>query len=92
MKEFSPPAPVQWNRYLINGVIHQWQGEFEQVHSPVLSESDSTPVHLGQTPLLDSEAGLKALEAACNAYNNGRGEWPTAGADQRVAAMETFSN
>ena len=76
--------------YLIDGVIHQWQGEFEQVHSPVLSEGDATPVHLGQTPLLDSEAGLKALEAACNAYNNGRGAWPTAGADQRVAAMEHF--
>ncbi len=90
MKEFSPPAPVQWNRYLIDGVIHQWQGAFEEVHSPVLSEGDSTPVHLGQTPLLDSEAGLKALEAACNAYNNGRGTWPTAGADQRVAAMEHF--
>ena len=39
---------------------------------------------------MDEAAGLKALAAAKNAYNNGRGYWPTAGAAARIAAMEKF--
>ncbi|MBT5151678.1 MAG: aldehyde dehydrogenase family protein, partial [Flavobacteriales bacterium] len=47
-------------------------------------------VFLGASPTLDEAAGLKALQAAKSAYNNGRGYWPTAGASARIVAMEKF--
>ncbi len=90
---FEAPDRIYWNKYLVNGKLTKWSGEFEQVYSPMGPESDDGSVvktYLGESPLLDSQTGLKALASAKEAYNNGRGDWPTAGAHDRVAAMETF--
>ena len=91
--EFEPPKPLKWNQYLINGKIETWSGDFEEVYSPmgkVSKEGTTERVYLGAAPTLDEVSGLKALQAAKSAYNNGRGYWPTAGASARIAAMEKF--
>lgn len=90
---FDAPAKIHWNHYLINGKMHTWSGEMEQVYSPmgkVSTDGSVEKTHLGESPLLESEVGLEALAAAKKAYNNGRGHWPTAAASDRVEAMERF--
>ena len=45
---------------------------------------------MGTVPDLDSEVGMAALDSAKNAYDHGRGAWPTAPAGERIVAMEKF--
>lgn len=90
---FESPAPVHWNQYLIDGKMHSWEGEMEQVYSPmgtVKPDGSVAKAYLGESPLLSANVGLEALKAAKKAYNNGRGLWPTAAASERVEAMERF--
>ena len=89
--EFEPPQPFKWNQYLVNGKKETWEGAFEDVYSPmgkVVKDGTTERVYLGASPTLDEATGLKALQAAKLAYNNGRGYWPTAGASARIEAME----
>jgi glyceraldehyde-3-phosphate dehydrogenase (NADP+) len=90
---FNGPARIHWNQYLIDGEMHTWSGEMEQVYSPmgkVSADGSVENTYLGESPLLSTEVGLEALAAAKKAYNNGRGHWPTAAAGDRVEAMERF--
>jgi glyceraldehyde-3-phosphate dehydrogenase (NADP+) len=90
---FDAPARIHWNQYLIDGKMHAWSGEMEQVYSPmgqVGADGSVEKTHLGESPLLSAEVGLEALAAAKKAYNNGRGYWPTAATSDRVEAMERF--
>lgn len=89
--EFESPKPFRWNQYLVGGQIHTWDGEFEKVYSPMPdAKNGEEQTYLGESPTLDSQAGLDALAAAKKAYNNGRGHWPTASARERISAMEKF--
>ena len=54
----------------------------------VAKDGTTERVYLGASPTLDEATGLKALQAAKVAYNNGRGYWPTAGAPARIEARE----
>ncbi|MCA1764522.1 MAG: aldehyde dehydrogenase family protein, partial [Flavobacteriales bacterium] len=90
---FDAPPKIHWNQYLLDGKLHTWTGEMEQVYSPmggVNSDGSVEKTHLGESPLMSSEMGLKALTAAKKAYNNGRGYWPTTATETRVEAMEHF--
>lgn len=93
IQQFESPTPITWKQYLIDGHLHEWEGEMEKVYSPMgpISAEGKTQRHyLGEAPTLNEEAGLTALAAAKKAYNNGRGLWPTASASERISAMETF--
>ena len=93
LKNHSAPKPVEWNHYLINGKIEDWNGDFEEVYSPmgeVQEDGSVKKVYLGKSPLLTEDKGVEALEAARKAYSNGRGEWPTSSAETRLEAMEKF--
>ena len=82
IQQFEAPAPISWKQYLINGEMHTWDGEMEQVYSPmgpVSADGTTNRQYLGEAPTLDEAAGLKALAAAKTAYNNGRGYWPPNG-------------
>lgn len=89
----SAPKPFKWDKYLVNGELKTWDGDFEQVYSPMGPVDEKGAVsktYLGEAPLLTTEAGMSALEAAKGAYKNGRGAWPTASSEERVAALEKF--
>lgn len=91
--EFDAPEQIHWNQYLINGQLHSWKGEMEEVYSPmgdINSDGSVERTLLGVSPLLSAEVGLEALASAKKAYNNGRGHWATASAAERVGAMERF--
>lgn len=93
LKEHPQPAVKEWKGYLIDGAIGRWEGATEDVFAPmgkVNAEGRIERVYLGSSPLLDEAKGLEALEAARQAYANGRGLWPTAAPGFRLRAIERF--
>jgi acyl-CoA reductase-like NAD-dependent aldehyde dehydrogenase len=78
---------------LVNGEIEAWHGQTEDVYSPVyVDDADGLkPYRLGSHPVLNKEAVLKVLDAALNAYDNGRGQWPTMRVKQRIECLSLFA-
>ena len=91
--QYEAPQPIKWDKYLVNGELKTWEGPRELVYSPmgkVDKDGFVDRVFLGESPTLDEGVGLEAMGAAKQAYNNGRGFWPTASATQRITCMERF--
>ncbi|MNG93616.1 NADP-dependent glyceraldehyde-3-phosphate dehydrogenase [compost metagenome] len=84
--------PLVQREYLVNGQLQRWDGPLATVRSPVwLKEGDEErQVILGNTPLLDADTALTALDAAVHAYDKGRGTWPTLRVAERIQHVETF--
>ena len=78
--------------YLVAGEVRSWSGPSRAVHSPVCvsQKDDVRQVQLGHYPLMTEKESLIALEAACRAYGNGRGEWPTMSVSDRIRCVESF--
>ncbi len=76
-------------RYLIDGEIRAWNGPAQDIDSPVCVEDGRGPQRckLGRcAPLTEREA----VEAACRAYGDGRGDWPTSSVADRIACLQAF--
>jgi len=92
-----PPAyrlgePLVQREYLVGGQLHRWDGPLATVRSPVWLKEDGEErqVVLGSAPLLDADTALTALDAAVQAYDKGRGAWPTMRVAERIQHVETF--
>ncbi|MDZ4678968.1 MAG: NADP-dependent glyceraldehyde-3-phosphate dehydrogenase [Saprospiraceae bacterium] len=85
--------PYHLSDYLVGGEIIRWKGEVQQVHSPIYVRIGEAfePQHLGSYPLIGEKEALEALDAAVQAYNNGRGVWPTMSVEDRIRSMEAFT-
>lgn len=90
--EFALGVPVEQTEYLINGELRQWVGSVEEVYSPIYIQTPSglSPKRLGSYPLLTEKESLEVLDAAVQAYDNGRGRWPTMSVGERIQCVETF--
>jgi glyceraldehyde-3-phosphate dehydrogenase (NADP+) len=86
-------APVNQREYLINGELRSWEGDVEEVISPIHLHTDEglVPATVGYFPLLSQQESLAALDAAVNAYNGGRGDWPTLSVGQRIEHVQDFA-
>ncbi|GAB3882527.1 NADP-dependent glyceraldehyde-3-phosphate dehydrogenase [Spirosoma agri] len=85
--------PIHQREYLINGEMRQWDGAVSDVYSPIgIPAEDGTLQRtlVGSFPVTTEKEALEALESAVNAYDNGRGEWPTMSIGERIQCMETF--
>ena len=91
--QFAIDAPLHHNSFLINGEITLWDGPkadvYSSVHTPN-SDGALAPTHLGSVPDMDEAHAIKALEAASNAFDKGKGAWPTMKVADRIACMERF--
>ncbi len=78
--------------YLVNGEIRVWDGPRQEVLSPVWVAGDAspTPFYIGEYPLLTEAQAFQALDAAVDAYDHGRGVWPTLSVVERIEHMEQF--
>ncbi len=76
--------------YLVAGTLKKWDGETAPVYSTISSTETYQPTLLGSVPNLGKKEALEALDAACEAYNNGQGLWPTMKVVDRIKCMETF--
>jgi len=83
--------PFKQTEYLINGKILNWTGEFEKVYSPIfVKDKGKADNYIGSYPLMDEATSLQALHAATDAYDEGRGEWPSMTTEERIKAMKKF--
>jgi len=78
--------------YLIGGEVRRWTGPSAPVLSPVCRTVDGVVrrQELGPTALLSREVGLEALASARQAYDRGRGHWPTMRVQERIACLGAF--
>lgn len=84
--------PVHQDQYLINGELRHWPGPKQEVFSPIFLHTSSGLASklIGSYPLLTEKESLEALGAALNAYNHGRGLWPTLTVAARIERMKEF--
>ena len=90
--DYALGKPVEQREYLINGEMRMWNGKLNPVLSPVFIDNDGKleQANIGSTPLLTEKEALEALDAAGNAYDLGRGHWPTLGVEGRIKHVEGF--
>lgn len=88
-------APLHQRSILLNGEMQIWKGETRAVFSPVhvrAADGSLTPVELGSFPVTGTAEADAAIAAATQAYDNGRGRWPTMSVAERIACVENFTN
>ncbi|GAB3732186.1 NADP-dependent glyceraldehyde-3-phosphate dehydrogenase [Hymenobacter agri] len=86
--------PLHQRQYLLDGELREWAGPTQEVISPMFErrpDGSLAPRVIGSYPLFDEAEALKALDAAVQAYNHGRGEWPMMSVAERIAAVEKFT-
>ncbi len=90
-EKYNIKSPIKHDTFLINGKIGHWDGEMTEVISTILSnKNDDDQLVIGNTPKMDENHALKALEAADKAFLNGTGKWPTMKVYERINCMENF--
>lgn len=89
-QEFKIESLINQDTYLVNGVLKPWNGAITNVYSTISSTVDYQPTLLGTIPDLTAVEAIESLDAACDAYDNGKGLWPTMKVVDRIACMEKF--
>ncbi len=84
------PWEVRQDTYL-DGRIRTHTGAFQKVFSPIICTFDGEkPTELGYYPLMTVAQAESVLQTAVNAWNRGRGLWPTMPWQQRIVHMQRF--
>ena len=89
-EEFSLKEIIKQDSYLVDGKLIKWQGDFSPVYSTISSTNDYKKTLLGEIPSLGKDEAIDALDSACNAFDNGKGLWPTMKVIDRIKSMERF--
>ena len=82
--------PFRQETYLIDGQLREWKGEFTNIYSTISSTEKYERTLLGSVPSLGENDALEALHSATEAYNKGKGLWPTMKVKDRISAMLKF--
>jgi acyl-CoA reductase-like NAD-dependent aldehyde dehydrogenase len=90
--EFALPELVDQKTYLSNGEMIHWDGPTHEVFSPICIQTPNgiERIKIGSYPVCTEKEAKIALDAACAAYNDGRGEWPTMPVSERIKCVENF--
>ena len=88
--QFKIKKTISQNTYLVDGVLKTWTGETADVYSTISSTDTYKPTLLGSIPQLSEEQANEALNSACNAFDRGKGLWPTMKVVDRIACMDKF--
>lgn len=88
--DYEIKETIQQSTYLVNGELKSWAGDTANVYSTISSTQEYQPTLLGTIPQLGETEAMEALDAACNAYDKGKGLWPTMKVADRIACMENF--
>ncbi len=83
-------APIDQRHYLVGGTLRTWEGPTTEVYSTISATPKYQPTLLGSVPDMGEKEALDALEAALQAYDAGKGTWPTMKVRDRIACMEKF--
>ena len=88
--QFQIKKTISQNTYLVDGFLKTWTGETADVYSTISSTDTYKPTLLGSIPQLSEEQANEALNSACNAFDRGKGLWPTMKVVDRIACMDKF--
>ena len=91
-KNYKIKNLVNQEDYLVSGNLVNWKGDFSNVYSTISSTKEYKPTLLGKIPSLGKDQAIEALDSACDAFDNGRGEWPTMKVRDRIKHMRNFAN
>ncbi len=86
--------PIYYNEYLVDGILHKWNGATSDIYSTIYSENEDGlvgPTFLGSIPDMETEPAIAALTAAEKAFNRGQGVWPTMKVKDRLRCLTTFA-
>lgn len=89
-EQFQINEPFNQTTYLVNGELKEWKGDYAKVWSTISTTETYSKTFLGTTPRLTETEAMEALDAACNAYNKGKGLWPTMKIEERLECLENF--
>ena len=91
-ESFKLPAFIEQKTYLSDGELVTWDGPTHEVFSPICMQTaeGAKRIKIGSYPICTEKEAKIALDAACKAYNDGRGEWPTMSVAQRIHCVEHF--
>ncbi|WP_159473058.1 NADP-dependent glyceraldehyde-3-phosphate dehydrogenase [Dyadobacter sp. 3J3] len=91
--EFSLPSEIHQREYLSNGEMKQWNGQVHEVYSPICIKTENGLERklIGSYPICTENEAQASLEAAVEAYDNGRGEWPIMSVEERINHVEKFT-
>jgi acyl-CoA reductase-like NAD-dependent aldehyde dehydrogenase len=88
-------SPLFQKQILINGELIEWDGPTHMVTSPVHVHNKQTgtiaPLIIGSYPLATIKEADLALQAAVQAYDHGRGVWPSMNMQERIDRLEDFT-
>jgi acyl-CoA reductase-like NAD-dependent aldehyde dehydrogenase len=89
---FALPELINQKTYLSDGELVTWDGPTHEVFSPICMHTPDgvQRIKIGSYPVCTEKEAKIALDAACKAYNDGRGEWPTMSVAQRINCVEQF--
>ena len=89
---FALPKLIDQRTYLSDGELVNWDGPTHEVFSPICMQTPegAKRIKIGSYPVCTEKEAMIALDAACKAYNDGRGEWPTMSVAQRINCVEQF--
>lgn len=86
------PELIDQKTYLSDGELITWDGPTHEVFSPICIQTPNgiERIKIGSYPICTEKEAKIALDAACKAYNDGRGEWPTMSVSERINCVENF--
>jgi len=85
-------VPLHQREYLVDGELKTWDGEVQEVRSPVHFKSgDSYDNRIGSYPVMGEKESLEALDAAVRAFDKGKGEWPKMSVAGRIDCVRNFA-
>lgn len=92
-KEMLLAEQIEQKEYLVNGELKIWNGAVQEIFSPVYikNETGLKRKRLGSIPTLGEKESFEALDAAKQAYDLGRGVWPTMPIKKRIEHMLIFT-
>ena len=91
--EYKLAELIHQRSYLVDGELKAWRGKVKPVLSPVcvtLPSGEVQQLEIGSYPVMGETESDAALDAAVEAYDSGRGEWPTMPVAQRIEHMQDF--
>ena len=85
---------VHQREYLSDGEMIKWEGSVHEVYSPICIQSEKGLERklIGSYPVCTEKEAVDALNAAVQAYDNGRGEWPSMSVADRIRCVENFTH
>ncbi|GFE60722.1 NADP-dependent glyceraldehyde-3-phosphate dehydrogenase [Geobacter sp. AOG2] len=87
-------TPIRQDYYLVAGELRHWDGPLQDVLSPVRVRTSGGLIQkrVGESPLLSEGAAMETLQVAVQAYDTGRGIWPTMSVGERIQCVQRFTS